>query len=306
MQRTLVIGGAGFVGSHVCEALLAAGNDVIVLDNLSRGHRDYVPHGAEFIWGDIREPSWQQVLRPPDAIVHLAAIHHIPTCDLDPAHAYDVNVLGFQRVLDAARTWNVKRVVAASSGAVYAPTLSGALHEDLPTAPQNPYGISKLANEMMLRHATQTWLREGVCVRLFNVVGPRETNEHLIPDILRQLSSDVIVLGNLAPRRDFIHVHDAARAFAILANTTLPESYNVFNVGTGCEHSVADVARLALEAAGKTGEVRSRETLQRSIDRPSQRADFARLSALTGWRPTKNLPDALRDALAHHTPAKSA
>ncbi|HPA20675.1 MAG TPA: NAD-dependent epimerase/dehydratase family protein [Verrucomicrobiae bacterium] len=307
MSNIVVIGGAGFVGSHLVERLAERGATVHVLDDLATGRREYVSacSGVTFGRCDIvdRTDLAEAVVRwRPVAVVHLAAIHHIPTCENEPHLALRTNIEGTQNVADACRAAGVRRLVFASSGAVY-DILEGPLAETMSVRPRDIYGICKAAGEQLMTYAHRAGLPEVAVVRLFNTVGTRETNRHLIPDVVAQLVAGKrrIAMGNTSPRRDFVHVEDVADAFATLAEAPLPSSFGVYNVGSGTEYSAADVVRLLGETIGEAVEIDERPELKRRVDRHCQLADIAKIQALVPGYPRRSLAQALREIWAEAT-----
>src|SRR5262245_35287580 len=218
-QSVLVTGGAGFIGTRVVARLRRRHIRTIVVDNgyvglpLPAPENDLIPLKI-----DIRDrAALASVLSEhrPGSIVHLAAVHHIPTCEREPHLALDVNVLGTQSLLDAAAEVVVKNIVFASSGAVYK-WENGPLDETRTrTDATDVYSISKLTNEYQLAcWAGRVGARAHIA-RVFNTIGEGDPNGHLIPDILAQLSrqNDVVRLGNITPKRDYIDDDDVAEVF---------------------------------------------------------------------------------------------
>lgn len=299
MSEIVVVGGAGFVGSHLVERLANCGETVHVVDNLTTGRREHVPSDGRVTFDrcDILDrPKIIEAIarRSPSAVIHLAAIHHIPTCENEPHLALRTNIEGTQNVADACRAANVGRLVFTSSGAVY-DILDGPLAETMTVAPRDIYGISKAVGEQLVAYAQRSGLPEVVVARLFNTVGTRETNRHLIPDVIAQLvhGKRRIAMGNTSPRRDFIHVADVAEAFAALALAPLPSPFEIFNVGSGIEHSVADVVRLLGEAIGEPIQIDERPELKRRVDRHCQLADVSKIQRLIPGYPRRSLAQAL-------------
>lgn len=301
-RAIVVTGGAGFVGSPLVRLLLDQG-PVCVIDNLSVGRP--MPEAAEGLTchrADIRDRGAMMELfdrHRPEAVVHLAAVHHIPTCERDPHHATDVNVMGFQSVLDACAQSGCRRVVLASSGAIY-DWAEGALAETSPIAPRDVYSASKAANE----HQLAAWVAAGrgcgAVARMFNVIGPHDPNGHLIPDILGRLAAAgngrlALRMGNLERRRDFVDVEDMAAGLAALVRRAWPQGpeVSVSNLCSGREHSVAEIAERLAELAGVCVDLVSDPGLCRSIDRPSQLGDPTKTAAELGWRATRHLGDSL-------------
>jgi UDP-glucose 4-epimerase len=306
-QRIMVTGGAGFIGHRVMRWLSAHGNGakLAILDNLSVGLP--MPAGTAGLTtyvADVRDSS--EVARifsdfAPDTVIHLAAVHHIPTCETRRSYALDVNVVGTENVLEAAQQNDVRRVTLASSGAVY-DWSAGALSEDESTLkPADNYSVAKHANETQLR----LWAdRNGTCARIariFNTIGHDDPNAHLIPDMISQIAPDArtatIALGNLTPRRDYIHADDTARAIAMMTMAAAGPSTQAFNVSTGVDVSVAELVTMLGEVMGTTIVVTEDAARKRRIDRPSQLGSTEKIRRELGFVPEKSLRIALEDIL---------
>ena len=302
--QVLVTGGAGFIGSHVTRDLLDRGAAVDVVDNLFAGERRLVPDDAVLHEVDIRDPddlADTVAAVDPDVVVHLAAIHYIPYCNEHPEEAFDVNVMGTRHLLEAARDLDgLDRIVYSSSAAVYPPRDEPHAETD-PTGPMDIYGRTKLVGEDLLElFAPQT---EVPCAsaRLFNVYGPNETNDHLVPAILDQLhdGSRSVELGNLTPARDLVHVTDVSRALVSLAADLDPDHrYRAYNVGTGTEHTVREVVERVSEALGDEIEIEQDQERVRESDRPHLRPSIDRIEREIGWQPQVAVVDGCRDLLA--------
>ena len=302
MAKILIIGGAGFVGSHLADVCLEKDNQVTVYDNFSVGRRDFLPddHRLHIIEGDILDmQGLSEAMKDfnPELVFHLAAIHHIPTCEKHPEQALRVNVEGIQSVLSASARHNVTKVVFTSTGALYDPKQDGALNERSALRAQNVYAISKLAGEQLLAHYTQEHQRKAVVARLFNVVGRRETNPHVIPAILAQLHQGKrkVSLGNLAPRRDYVHVEDVAEGLYALGKMPSESEYDVFNIGSGIEHSVKDLVMYLSEIIGEPIEIVSDPSRRRKGDRLSQLANIDKIRRAVDWQPARTLQQALAE-----------
>lgn len=283
-------------------ALLGRGS-VILVDNLSVG-RPMPPTspGLTCYQEDIRDRDAMAaiVLRHrPGAVIHLAALHHIPSCERDPAKAMDVNVMGFQSILDACALAGCRRVVLASSGAVY-DWADRPLSETDAIAPRDVYSASKAANEHQLTAWTMAGRGSGVIARMFNVIGPDDPNGHLIPDILGRLqgaegSQLDLRLGNLDTRRDFVDVRDMAAGLAALADwrggdAPTPE---IFNLCSGRECTVSEIATKLAEHMGVRASLVSDPALRRAIDRPSQLGLPDKMARQFGWRAGRDLDDSI-------------
>lgn len=302
VTKALVVGGAGFIGSHLVDVCRRNGAEVLVYDNFSTGKRlflpDLPPH--QIIDGDILDAILlSDTVKEfnPDVVFHLAAIHHIPTCEKMPRQALRVNVEGTQSVLNACAETLGTRLVFTSTGALYDPTVKEALTENSTIKASDIYSISKLTCENLVSYYCAKQERQAVVARLFNTVGRRETNSHLIPAIMSQLETGnrQIKLGNLTPRRDFIHVEDVAEGLFALGELDTLQTFDIFNVGSGIEYSVQELVNLCADAIGEPIEIISSPELQRKVDRPTQQADSSKLQRTTAWAPSRNLQQALEE-----------
>ena len=257
-MRAVVTGGAGFVGSHVAEALLARGDEVHMLDNLSTGSREKVPDGAELHVGDIRSDAASVFERArPEVCFHLAAQADVITSVGKPDFDADVNVLGTIRVLEAARSVGAKLVFSSTGGAIYGECTAPA-REDRERLPISPYGISKLAGEEYLAGWNRLHGTNHVALRLANVYGARQesTLEGGVVAIFfdRMAAGDpVLIFGDGDQTRDFIYVKDVVDA----ALAAVDHAGGVLNVGTGVETSVNELFAACARVAGYEPEARS-------------------------------------------------
>lgn len=302
-RSILVTGGLGYVGRELVAQLLQAGDsDVHVIDNMASGeHRLKPMDTSRFTLHriDIRDQgavadAMSSVA--PTTIFHLAAVHYIPACEAAPGDAISINVAGTVNLLNAAPPGST--FVFASTAAVYAPSASAHLESE-PTGPVDIYGYSKLHGEHFVRYYAQQAKVRARIVRLFNVVGPGETNPHLVPAIIRQLGEGAtrVQLGNLFPRRDYIDVADAARGFILLAGAEQADGgVLVSNLGTGVTNSVGEVVELIGKAANVPLEVVQDASRVRAVDRPMLEASTQRLRALTAWSPQTTLRASMQRA----------
>ncbi|WNG86993.1 NAD-dependent epimerase/dehydratase family protein [Mycobacterium sp. ITM-2016-00317] len=300
-MRIMVTGGAGFVGKELVRNLRDR-SELLVADMLRYGTPDWLvgePEGFAFRHLDIRDAAATRSLIAefaPDVIVHLAAIHYIPECDNDPANAVATNVTGTVNLLAACPEGT--RFVFASSGAVYQP--DEAAHRELESkvAPVDVYGHTKQHGEDYVRMVAANRGLAGVIVRLFNVIGPGETNPHLLPAIVAQLRDDPesIALGNTWPKRDYIDVLDAAGGFAAaaLGASPGPGSCEVVNLASGQQYSVDDIVERMKSVLGLDFEVRQDKSRMRAVDRPFLGADITRIRDVFGWGPMHGLDETLK------------
>jgi UDP-glucose 4-epimerase len=296
----LITGAAGFIGSALCDRLDALGYAVAGYDDLSRGRREYLPSRVSLVEGDIRDGrAVDAALRSarPDCVVHLAAMHFIPECIARPADTMAVNVDGTERVLEACRRHAVRHFILASSAAVYAPGDAPCREEGTPIGPLEVYGTSKVAAEAAAARFHAETGAETTVLRLFNAIGRRETNPHVIPHIFESLQAgDTVRLGNLAPRRDYIDTRDIAEAIAAVLERG--DGLRTFNVGTGAAHSVEDVVTLLEGIIRRPIQVVQDPSRVRATERMVLVAEMGALRAATDWRPRLTLADTLEDLAA--------
>jgi UDP-glucose 4-epimerase len=304
MSSVLVTGGAGFVGSHLVEQLVAAGEQVVVLDNLSRGRRPWLPPAAELHELDIRDgAALGRALRQtgPEIVVHLAAMHFIPAVEDAPKLAWDVNVTGTRALLEALAPTPPKALLFASTAAVY-PDRPGPIDESCLPAPIDLYGRTKLEGERLVKQfAKQTGTR-SIAARIFNVIGRRETNPHVVPELVDQLRQGrtSVRLGSLDRRRDYTDVRDVATALHQLL-TSPPNPIEICNLGSGRSVSVAELVDTCEEVLGRPIEITVEERRVRAQDRAELVADARLLRESTGWRPVRSLRDTLATLLMEPT-----
>jgi UDP-glucose 4-epimerase len=300
-RRILITGGAGFIGSHLVERLVAFGGyEVHVLDDLSRGRREWLPEGVPVHQADLRRPNSVRgtvMTVLPDVVVHLAALHFIPEVDGAPELAWQVNVEGTKSLLEALSTSPPKVVLFASTAAVY-PDRSGPISEACPVAPLDLYGKTKaVGEELLVRFGAETGVR-CLIARLFNVIGKRETNPHVVPELVGQLrqGSARIRLGNLHTSRDYTDVVDVAEALVRLLQPTLGDT-TLFNVGSGRGVSVTELVSTCERILGRPLIVAVDPGRRREHDRNELVADVGRLRRATGWSPQRPLEETLAKLL---------
>lgn len=295
-----VTGGLGFIGNELVRQLMQAGEEIHIIDNLNRRaprieDLDKVPVAIIDIMDFQRLSAWFQSHKP-EVVFHLAAIHYIPECNENPERTLRVNVEGTQSVLRAAALAGVRQVVFASSGAVYA-DLRDALKENSPIGPVDIYGQSKLFGEHLCALAGELYGMNIVMARLFNNYGPRETNPHIIPEIISQLRSGrKLTLGRINTVRDYIHVSDCAEALRRLAAARIAGVVPV-NVATGVGHTVAQLIDLMAVLTGASIDVSHDSGRVRKSDKETQVASVEKLRRLTGWAPDRPMGEGLRDLL---------
>ncbi|MFZ2541498.1 MAG: NAD-dependent epimerase/dehydratase family protein [Gallionella sp.] len=264
MAKILVTGGAGFIGSHIVEELLARGFSVVVLDDLSTGKLENLPPdmaSLRIIVGSILNPDTVcEAVVGCDAVIHLAAIASVQASIENPIFTHQVNFDGTLLLLEYARQAGVKRFLFASSAAVYGNATEGAVSENVPVSPLTPYAIDKLAGEYYLKHYYRTFGLEYTAFRFFNVYGPRQNPASPYSGVISIFAANSIagkplkVFGDGKQTRDFVYVKDVARMLvATIKNHAM--SGKVINIGTGESTSLLDIIEKMGMILNKTIEV---------------------------------------------------
>jgi UDP-glucose 4-epimerase len=293
-MRAIVTGGAGFIGSHIAEALVACGDEVHVLDDLSSGKPENVPTGAQLHEGDIRDPGAIFDAVRPELVFHLAAQASVSVSVAKPALDADVNVLGTVAVLEAARAHGAQVVFSSTGGAIYGECPTPAT-EEWERQPLSPYGTSKLAGEEYLASWNRLHGTRHVALRYGNVYGPRQDphgEAGVVAIFLRALADgrQPTIFGDGSQERDYVYVGDVARA--TLAATSLDGG--VLNISTGVPTSVLELVDAMRRATGR--EVDPGHGPERLGDLQRSVLDPGLAARELDWRPEVSLEDGLRAA----------
>jgi UDP-glucose 4-epimerase len=292
-MRAIVTGGAGFIGSHVAEALAARGDEVYVLDDLSTGRRENVPAGAELHVADIRDAEAAFDSARPEIVFHLAAQASVSVSVAKPALDAEVNVLGTVAVLEAARRHGAQIVFSSTGGAIYGECETPAT-EDWERRPLSPYGTSKLAGEEYLAAWNRLHGTRHVALRFGNVYGPRQ-DPHGEAGVVAIFLSAVAegrrptIFGDGSQERDYVYVSDVARA--TLEATELDGG--VLNIATGSPTSVLELVESMRRATGR--EIDPEHGPERPGDLQRSVLDPSLAGRELGWRPEVSLEDGLRE-----------
>lgn len=300
-MRVLVTGGAGYVGSVSVEALLAAGHEVVVLDDLSTGHRGALPSAVAAVEGSV---TGAVILREilerqrSEAVLHCAARSLVGESLADPAGYYRDNVGGGLTLLEAMRATGVRRLVFSSSAAVYGEPASAPVTEDAPLQPISPYGETKRAFEAMLEWYGRAYGLRSISLRYFNAAGASASNgedhdpeTHLIPNVVAAALGmrELVLFGDDYPTpdgtpiRDYIHVADLADAHLLaLEATASGTGAEAYNLGSGRGFSVREVLTVAEAIAGRP--IAHRIGPRRPGDPPVLVASAERAASVLGWR----------------------
>ena len=302
-MKLLVTGGAGYIGSIVARQLIAAGHQVVVLDNLERGHRAAVPERAELIVADLRDRDavGAAVDNGFDGVLHFAALALVGESVEHPERYYRTNVGGTLNLLEAINDAGVKRLVFSSTCAVYGQPDEVPIGEEAPPRPANAYGASKLAVDGMIGDFCAAHGLGAVSLRYFNVAGAsgeagedHEPETHLIPNVLKAAigrSTHVDVYGTDYPTpdgtaiRDYIHIEDLGVAHQLALAGAREGEHRIFNLGNGNGFSVREVIATAREVTG--AEIEVREGPRRPGDPPMLVAASEKIRSQLGWSPRK-------------------
>jgi UDP-glucose 4-epimerase len=300
-MRAIVTGGAGFIGSHVAEALAARGDEVHVLDDLSTGRRENVPAGAELHVGDIREADAAFAAARPELVFHLAAQASVSVSVARPTFDAEVNVLGTVAILEAAREHGAQVVFSSTGGAIYGECPTPAT-EEWERRPLSPYGTSKLAGEEYLGAWNRLHGTRHVALRYGNVYGPRQDphgEAGVVAIFLRAVADGrrPTIFGDGSQERDYVYVADVARA--TLAATALDGG--VLNVATGQPTSVLELVAAMRAATGR--EIDPEHGPERLGDLQRSVLDAGLATRRLGWRPEVSLEDGLRTTWQFFTAA---
>lgn len=310
IRHALVTGGAGFIGSHLTDALVAQGARVTVLDNLSTGHLHNLDLGNQritFIEGDIRDSGLlERVIAGCDVVFHEAAVVSVTQSVQDPSHSCDVNDLGTVRVLDACRKNGVRRVVMASSSAVYGDDPALPKTEKMTPRPLSPYAVQKLSGEYYAAVFGQLYGLETVCLRYFNVYGPRQDPSSPYSGVISIFMSRAAageaptIYGDGSQTRDFVYVGDVVQA-NMMAATAADAAGRVFNVGTGRAIRIDRLWSSIGELAGTT--VAAQFGPPRAGDIHASVSDIGEIHQTIGFEPRVELRQGLADTLAWYRTA---
>jgi len=303
-MRMLITGGAGFIGSHLCEKYVRDGHTVLCLDNFLGGDLNHVRHlldcrNFKLVKGDVRDESLvEKTMRDVEVVFHLAAQVHVDKSCVEPRLTWDINVMGTQSILEAARVHDVRKVLLASSSEVYGSALYAPIDEKHPLNAPHPYGASKIAADRMAHAYAITYGMDVAIMRFFNVYGPRQRDMGyggVISIFVRRALSGVppVVYGDGLQTRDYTYVDDAVRAYdaALRYDGRLD---GPVNFGAGKEISIRALAEMVIDLCGKSGSVRLVHVDARIGEVKRLIADASRARRLFGWEPETELRTGLR------------
>jgi len=292
-MRVLITGGAGFIGAHLANRLMAKGHHVRVLDDLSAGDSERLDSRVLFTRGDVKDrPKLWTLLQGLDCVFHLAARVAVSESVLYPREYNDVNVGGTVSLMEAMRDVGVKRVVLASSATVYGEQPEQPLHEDMRPNPQVPYAVTKIAAEYYLFTLGALYGIETVALRIFNAYGRWQAIPPSYPPVVPQFvkhalhGGSLVIQGDGKQKRDFVYIDDVVDAL-VSASTASGIDRKTINVGSGREVSINDLARLVFRVTGREANIIHNDQRSGGIQRMA--ADLRRAGDLIDYRPKMSL-----------------
>lgn len=303
-MKILITGGAGFIGSHLCEKYTKEGHTMLCLDNFMSGNLMNVKHllnyrNFKLIRGDVRDfDLLENIMGEVDVVFHLAAQIHVDRSYVEPKLTYEVNVMGTQNILEVARLHDVKKVIYASSSEVYGSAQYTPIDERHPLNAPHPYGASKIAADRMCYAYIHTYGLNVSIMRLFNVFGPRQRDVGyggVISIFTRRVLSNIppIIYGDGRQTRDYTYIEDAVRAYDLVSKHNEPLTEPV-NFGNGKEISIIDLANTVIELCGKKDKMKPIHVEPRPTEVKRLIADATKASNLLGWQPEYNFQDGLK------------
>jgi UDP-glucose 4-epimerase len=300
--KVLVTGGAGFIGSHVCDQFVRGGHEVIALDNLSSGKKENLDPKVRLAQLDIRSPEAAELIRreKPQVICHLAAQMDVRRSVEDPRFDAEANILGFLNLLEAARQSEVKKVIFSSTGgAIYGEQDVFPAPESHPTRPVSPYGVSKASGELYLGYYKAQYGLNYIALRYANVYGPRQ-NPHgeagVVAIFSQRLASGqpCTIFGKGTQTRDFVFGPDVARANYLAFES---DYVGAVNIGTGIETDINELYRLLADAAG------SSEKAIHAPGKPGEQSrsciDHSLAKKVLGWEPKVGVKEGLQKTMEY-------
>jgi len=303
MKRIVVTGGAGFIGSHLAEELARRGYHVIILDDLSTGKMENIEtllekETVEFIRGSITDlPLLRKLFQNVDSVFHHAAFPSVPRSIENPLASHEINATGTLNVLLAAKDNGVRKVIYASSSSVYGDTPTLPKTEDMTPNPQSPYAVTKLAGEFYCRIFQEVYGLPTVCLRYFNVYGPRQDPHSqyaaVIPRFIKMASekSPLIIFGDGEQTRDFTFVEDVVEANLLAAESNVA---GTFNIGRGESITINQLARLTIKLMRNN--IEPSHTEPRAGDIKHSLADISRAKAF-GYNPKHSFEEGLKETI---------
>ncbi len=304
-MKILITGGAGFIGSHLCEKYTGEDRTVLCLDNFMnsnlgniRGLLNY--RNFKLINGDVRNfDLLEKVIHDIDVVIHLAAQIHVDRSVLEPKLTYDINVFGTLNVLELARRYDVEKVIYTSTSEVYGSAQYAPMNEQHPLNAPHPYGASKVAADRMCNAYIQTYGLNVCVMRPFNTFGPRQKDTGYggaISIFTKRVLSDrpPIIYGNGKQTRDYTYVKDLIEAYDLVLKHNKPIMEPI-NFGTGKEIKIIDLASKIIKVCHKQGKIKPVHIAPRPGEVKRLVADYSKAKKLLGWKPRYTLDEGLME-----------
>ena len=302
-MKILITGGAGFIGSHLCDKYIKNGDTVLCLDNFMNGNLMNIRHllnyrNFKLINGDIRDfDLLEKMMRDVDAVFHLAAQIHVDRSIIEPKLTYEINVLGTQNILEVARMYDVEKVIHASTSEVYGSAQYAPMDEKHPLNAPHPYGASKIAADRMCYAYIETYGMNICIMRPFNLYGPRQKDSGYggaISLFTKRVLSNMppIIYGDGEQTRDYTYIDDIVDAYdLILNNKPIREP---INFGTGKEIKIIDLANKIIDLCDKEGKIKPVHVEPRPGEVKRLVADISKAKELLGWEPKHTNEEGLK------------
>ena len=302
-MKFLITGGAGFIGSHLCDKYTKEGHTVLCLDNFISGNLMNVRHLLDYrnfklIKGDIRDLDLlERIIRDIDVVFHLAAQIHVDRSYIEPRLTYDINVTGTQNILEAARMHDAKKLIYASTSEVYGSAQYVPIDESHPLAAVHPYGASKIAADRLCYAYANTYGIDIFIMRFFNIFGPRQRDigyGGVISIFTRRVLSNMppIIYGDGQQTRDYTYIEDAIRAYDLVLNQNDP-IVEPINFGRGEEVSILDLANKIINLCGRKNNIEPVHVEPRIGEVGRLISDATKAKSLLGWEPKVSLEEGL-------------
>ncbi len=302
-MKILITGGAGFIGSYLCEKYTKEEHIVLCLDNFLSGNLLNVRHllgyrNFKLIKGDVRDfDLLERIIRDVDVVFHLAAQIHVDRSYVEPRLTYEINVMGTQNILEVARIYDVKKLIHTSTSEVYGSAQYVPIDEKHPLDAPHPYGASKIAADRMCNAYVQTYGMNISIPRFFNIFGPRQRDigyGGVISIFTRRVLNNIppVIYGDGRQTRDYTYIEDAIRAFDLVLNHE--SRLEPINIGSGKEVSIIDLADMIIDLCGKKGEIKSVHVEPRIGEVKQLIADTRKAKEALGWKPKYDLKEGLK------------
>jgi len=300
-MKILITGGAGFIASHVADAYLEIGHEVVIVDNLSTGEKKNLNPKAKFIKADITDKKKiQEIIRKerPDVINHHAAHIQVGYSVKNPQFDAENNIIGLLNIMEAAKEIPIKKVImAATGGAMYGNKVTP-FNEEMKAEPLSPYGISKRAGELYLNYYHELYQIPFISLRYSNVYGPRQNahGESGVIAIFTEMIADgktPVINGDGTHTRDYVYVEDVARANVLALNS---DFVGELNIGTETEISTNEVFRKVVTEMG--AEIEEKHSAERPGEQVTSSLDYSKAKEILGWEPRVNFDEGVRRVVA--------